>query len=277
MSLWSISPSMAKAPKVAGTGIAFLGDGKGHARIEGGIYENEYVREGAHWKIAALHYFPQYEGGYAEGWANVGGQDLPIVKQHFTPDETGVPVPPAQGAAPTSGLTLAQVETRIAALNDEDAVRNLQNAYGYYIDRKMWDDVVDLFAQDSAAEIYEQAVARGPEGVRKAIAAHMGAAGLRHGEVNDRLLFDTTVTVLPGRARSRSARHRTRHAGRRRQNAGKLGNQCLPQSFCETGRPLEIQGIAHHAVMTADYFVGWGEGGTKKHAKLAAYNAAMKR
>jgi SnoaL-like protein len=30
-------------------------------------------------------------------------------------------------------------------MNDEDAIRNLQNAYGYYMDRKMWDDVTDLF------------------------------------------------------------------------------------------------------------------------------------
>ena len=31
-------------------------------------------------------------------------------------------------------------------MNDEDRVRNLQASYGYYVDRKMWDDVVDLFA-----------------------------------------------------------------------------------------------------------------------------------
>ena len=36
-------------------------------------------------------------------------------------------------------------------MNDEDKVRNLQNAYGYYMDRKMWDDVTDLFTADGVA------------------------------------------------------------------------------------------------------------------------------
>ena len=40
-------------------------------------------------------------------------------------------------------------------MNDEDKVRNLQNAYGYYMDRKMWDDVTDLFTADGALSIAE--------------------------------------------------------------------------------------------------------------------------
>src|SRR5688572_21370691 len=44
--------------------MAFMGDGKGAARIEGGIYENEYVREGQAWRISVQRYFPQYSGSY---------------------------------------------------------------------------------------------------------------------------------------------------------------------------------------------------------------------
>src|SRR5882724_1385856 len=52
--------------------IIFHGHG-GQARIEGGVFENDYVREKGVWKIATARYFPQYDGPYEEGWINWGG------------------------------------------------------------------------------------------------------------------------------------------------------------------------------------------------------------
>src|SRR5690606_31709664 len=50
--------------------LSLLGDGKGTAGFEGGIYENEYVRDGDGWRIAVSHYHAQYSGDYESGWAN---------------------------------------------------------------------------------------------------------------------------------------------------------------------------------------------------------------
>ncbi len=141
--------------------LSLLGDGKGKARIEGGVYENEYRREGKAWKISVAHYYPQFAGDYETGWTNIDGADLPLVPFHFTVDETGMPVPQPSGTAPRSSESLASLARQIDRLNDEDAVRNLQHAYGYYVDRKMWDDVVDLFAEDSAV-MMDDALFRGP-------------------------------------------------------------------------------------------------------------------
>jgi hypothetical protein len=47
----------------------------GKARIEGGVFVNDYVREGGVWKIATAHYHPQFDGPYEEGWVNWGGGD----------------------------------------------------------------------------------------------------------------------------------------------------------------------------------------------------------
>ncbi len=177
-------------------GLHFRGNGKGKAWMEGGLYENEYVREGGRWKIATLHYYPQYEGSYEDGWSNVGQQDLPIVPYHFTPDETGIPIPPAQGKAPAAGTPLQSLSERVAVLNSEDDIRNLQNSYGYYVDMRMWDDVVDLFAEDGVVELGGK-LYKGKAGIRQAMET-MGPAGLRHGVLNDRLPFDTIVRVAPG-------------------------------------------------------------------------------
>src|SRR5262249_30208768 len=42
--------------------------GQQRAWWEGGIYENEYVRESGIWKIKALRYYPFWHGSFAEGW-----------------------------------------------------------------------------------------------------------------------------------------------------------------------------------------------------------------
>ncbi len=87
-------------------------------------------------------------------------------------------------------------------MNDESLVRNLQAAYGYYVDRRMWDDVTDLFAADGVYELGGVGVYVGAKGVRKAH-ERMGPAGLTHGVLNDRLQFDTTVSIAPGRREAR--------------------------------------------------------------------------
>ena len=46
-------------------------------------------------------------------------------------------------------------------MNDEDKVANLQNAYGYYTDRKMWDDATDLFTDDAVLELADVGIYEG--------------------------------------------------------------------------------------------------------------------
>src|SRR5690606_11684728 len=98
---------------------------------------------------------------------------------------------------------LEGLEQRIRVLNEEDRVRNLQNAYGYYVDRKMWDDVTDLFTNDAVLEIANVGIYEGPDGVRRAL-ERMGPAGLRHGELNDHMQLDMVVSVEPSGIEARS-------------------------------------------------------------------------
>ena len=84
-----------------------LSDGAGNASIQGGVFENDYVREDGEWKISLHHFFPQYAGPYETGWTNWQGEDLGILPYHFTPDESGIPIPDPVGTAPQTTATLA--------------------------------------------------------------------------------------------------------------------------------------------------------------------------
>ncbi len=260
-----------KSAKGRWMSLAFRGDGKGRAWFEGGIYENDYARVGTVWKIAALRYFPQYAGNYADGWTNAGGKDLPMIPFHFTVDETGVPVPPAQGAPLPSGTTLAALERRIAALNDDDAVRNVQNAYGYYVDRRMWDDVVDLFAADSAVEM-DSTVLKGKDGVRQAM-ERMGPQGLTHGVLNEHPLFDTVVRILPGGMEAESRGIELGLLGQG--DKGEAGWQInvFRNRFVKERGLWKFKELRVYPMMKADYATGWGAGALpgKPMPALAAF------
>ncbi len=240
-------------------GLAMGGDGKGQSWIEGGIYENDYVLEQGRWKIAKLHFYPQYNGTYEDGWANTGNRQLPQVPFHFTIDETGIPIPDPVGPAPASTASLSELEQRIASLNAEDAVRNLQNAYGYYVDRRMWADVVDLFSRDGVLEIAGTGTFTGPDGVQQAM-ERMGPQGLQSGDLNDYPSFDTIVTILPG----------GQEAYTRGLALGMIGDgatagwefQLFRNRFVLEDGLWKIREMRLYPLMKADYVKGWSHGGT---------------
>ncbi|MCW3837695.1 nuclear transport factor 2 family protein [Sphingomonas canadensis] len=236
-------------------GLSLLGDGRGGARIEGGIYENAYVRGRRGWRIARSHYFPQFEGSYADGWTNIGDADLPIVPYHFSPDSCGVPLPPREGPAPRARAALAEIERRAAALAAEDAVRNLQAACGYYVDRRMWDDVTDLLAADCAAEI--GGVHRGRDGVRRALET-MGPAGLGQGDLNDWPQFATIVRADPERGEARARGIELGMLGS--MGRGRWALAVFDNRFVIEDGIWKLKELRRFPVMECDYADGWGRG-----------------
>jgi len=250
-------------------GMRFLGDGAGEARIEAGIHENTYVREGGRWRIACLHFHPLYEGDYATGWTNVGGAELPIVAPHFTLEEVGVPIPVPTGPAPRTGASASELAQRIDRLNDEDAVRNLQNAYGYYVDRMMWSDVVDLFAPDPVVRIDGVGEYRGADGVRRAM-ERMGPEGISHGRLNDHPIFDLIVDVRPGGREAIARGIEIGMLGDTHRRAGSWEFSVFRNRFVKDGPLWKLQEVHTTPLLAADYAEGWGKGGTFARAERGA-------
>jgi hypothetical protein len=182
-------------------GFSMIGAGA-TARWDSGTFENEYVKDNGTWKISRLHYYPQFGGPVEKGW-EAYSNPLPRIPYHFkSEDESGTPIPVPVGPAPKTTATLASLEQRIDALNAEDQARNLQNAYGYYIDRKMWDDVIDLFTSDGVLEISGVGTYEGAANIRRALERD-GPAGLTPGQLNDHPLFDTLIEIAPGSGEAR--------------------------------------------------------------------------
>jgi hypothetical protein len=65
---------------------------------EGGIYENEYIKEGGVWKIKLFNYRVVYQANYETGWAHssvaplmVSNFNVPFPENPRGPDEVGPP------------------------------------------------------------------------------------------------------------------------------------------------------------------------------------------
>jgi hypothetical protein len=236
--------------------INFHGHG-GKARIEGGVYVNEYAREKGVWKIAKVNYYPQYDGPYEDGWINWGGGDIPVAPYHFDTTTAGIPIPPAVGTAPATRATLAALQKRVDTLNDKDRILNLQSAYGYYADRKMWDDVVDLFAQDGVVEVAGQGVWKGPAGVRRWLNS-IGTAGLTHGQLNDRLQNDVIVTIAPGGNEAFARGIELGMLGEADQEKGWWEVATFHTRFVKEAGVWKIRELRRFVQMKTDIFQGWG-------------------
>lgn len=242
---------------------SMIGRYGGNADWAGGIYENEFVRDGGVWRFARMHYHPMIAGPYETGWRTVY-DDQKVVPYHFTTDETGIPVldlPASTAIAPVAGdpaAHLTGLEERIAAMNDEDQVRNLQNAYGYYVDRKMWDDVIDLFAADAVLEIANVGLYDGPAGIRRAL-ERMGPAGLKLGQLNDHLQLDTVVAIEAGGSEARARGIEFGMLGEADDDSAFLTLAVFANRYVKDDGVWRIREMRIFPLMKTDYYEGWAK------------------
>src|ERR671912_2044812 len=62
---------------------------------------------------------------------------------------------------------IEKLERRAQAADDYRDLVNLQGAYGYYVDKGLWDNAADLFAAEGTLEIAGRGVYVGRERVRE--------------------------------------------------------------------------------------------------------------
>ena len=210
----------------------------GRAHWGEGTYENTYINDGGVWKIASLHFYVtmlcDYDSGWVEGNEPMAGssralppdrpptevyESLPGVylpAYHYPnpvtgerPSEPELPELPQAESAEMQALTdeLVSLSHRLEQLEDTRACEKLQRAYGYYVDKAMWQDVADLFGPDSSLEIGGRGVFLGKERVLEYMGIGLGPNGPQHGQIINHQQFQGIVSVDP---EGKSARGRWR-------------------------------------------------------------------
>jgi acetyl esterase/lipase len=114
-------------------------------------------------------------------YPKVGGPDPAIAAAALQPLQKRVSPPRAKDV----DATLAQAEKDVARVKDYHEIENLENAYGYYLDKNLWSDLADLFTKDSSMELAQRGLYKGPGRVRTFLTQVFGRGG--EGPVENRL------------------------------------------------------------------------------------------
>jgi hypothetical protein len=103
-------------------------------------------------------------------------------------------------AAPVSAQgidqEIATLTGRVEKLEGARAVKKLQRAFGYYVDRGLWQDAADLFADNGTIEIGLDGVYVGKARIRDYLMKlHGGQEGLIYGQLNEWVTLQPVVNV----------------------------------------------------------------------------------
>lgn len=105
----------------------------------------------------------------------------------------------AQQGGGTLEKRMGALQARINRLDDRAAIENLTRAYGYYIDKKVWGEVVPLFSSNAVVDISGRGIYKGSKGVetlfRKVIGR--GNDGLAPGELSNHMVLQGVTTIAP--------------------------------------------------------------------------------
>jgi SnoaL-like domain len=92
-----------------------------------------------------------------------------------------------------------ELEQRLQSMEDQKAIEKLTRAYGYYLDKALWSEVIPLFADDAEVEISNRGLYRGRKGVQNLFLQVLGKGreGLADGALFNHLILQGIVDVAP--------------------------------------------------------------------------------
>ena len=158
---------------------------------------------------------------------------------------------------------LEQLDARRQRLEDANAIRRLQAAYGYYLDRGLWDEAAALFATDGSIEMGLDGVYAGQPRVRQYLnAVGGGHAGLAPGQLNQHMQLMPYITVAADGLRARGTWRDVSLTGRLGQNAF-WGEGPYENTYVKDHGVWKIQSLHWFQTLVVPY-----EGGWAKHADV---------
>ena len=158
---------------------------------------------------------------------------------------------------PTAGAEVDRLSAEVDRLEGARAVRKLQRAYGYYLDRGLWNEAADLFADDGTVEVGMDGVYAGKARIRDYLEkAGGGQAGLAYGQLNEHVQLQPKVDVA---ADGLSAKGRWRqltmtgHFGK----DAYWGDGIEENTYVKDGGVWKIKALHLYVNFVAPYEGGW--------------------
>ena len=188
----------------------------------------------------------------------------------FEPSNTGF----ANPAAPDLGGQLTKLqarvndlERRIGKAEDFIALSNLEDAYGYYVDKCQWDQVADLFARNGKLEIAGRGVYIGQDRVR-AYLHHLPK--FQYGQVFNHMQLQPVITVGPD-GKSAKARWRAVIQAGVLNKSAQWGEGTYENEYVKENGVWKFKSLHFFVTYYIDYDKGWDKGGSAPPAPIKGF------
>jgi hypothetical protein len=248
------------------------------------VYENELVKEEGVWKIKKDHLYTTFFAPYDTGWA-MGARPTPKVSDRIPPDqppsetyesfpEIHIPrfhyrnpvtdqtaaAKPESGALPIPGEVRAafvRVSDKIQRLEDQSVIENLQRIYGFYVDKQLWKEAADLFADDGTLEIGGQGVFAGKSRVLEYL-SRISPGGLTRGKLFNHIPLQPIIDVAPD---GNSAKGRWRFLAELGgyEKSATWGGGTYENEYAKEGSIWKIKTLHAYSRFCSPYADGWGK------------------
>lgn len=154
---------------------------------------------------------------------------------------------------------IAELKKRVRTNEDYREIANLQAAYGYYVDKGLWDKAADLFAGEGTLEIAGRGVYKGRERVR---------AYLHHLPPYDRGTIYNHMQLQPvlhinSEAGTAKGRWRTLMMVGFLGREGRWGEATYENSYVREDGKWRIASLHGIINFYCEYEEGWHKGGVK--------------
>ncbi len=152
---------------------------------------------------------------------------------------------------------IAALEQRKTLIEDTNAIERLQGAYGYYVDRGLWDEAANLFTNDGTIEMALDGVYAGKQRVREYLTALGGGRqGFAAGELDEHLQVMPVITVaadgLTAKARWRAIVLQGKQGGDAFWGEGPYENE-----YVKEGGVWKIRTLHWYQALWVPYAGGW--------------------
>jgi hypothetical protein len=169
---------------------------------------------------------------------------------------------------------LDALTARVEKLEGARAIKKLQRAFGYYVDRGLWKDAADLFADEGSIEIGIDGVYVGKARIEEYLRRlHGGQEGLIYGQLNEWVTLQPAVFVSEDGA-SATARWRDHGMlGQYKQHA-EWRDGIYENTYVKEDGIWKIDALHLYVNFVAPYEKGWarlqpGEGLVQSEASKA--------
>jgi hypothetical protein len=150
-----------------------------------------------------------------------------------------------------------QLTHRVERLEGTRAVKKLQRAFGYYVDRGLWNEAADLFADSGTIEIGLDGVYAGKARIAEYLRRlHGGQDGLIYGQLNEWVTLQPAVTVASD-GLSATARWRDLGMLGQYKKHAEWRDGIYENTYVKEGGVWKIESLHLYVNFVAPYEKGW--------------------